>query len=138
MSAAAVSRSLRTYYAPGRAAVLDGFFARFLKPGDLAFDIGAHVGDRTAAFRRLGARAVAVEPQPPLARALYAHAELDREIPAALFSAVAQVLAWVFQLRNAMAGQGKAPCDLPELQVPPELDPQHRPAASAASAEHDE
>ncbi len=70
MSAAAVSRSLRTYYTPGRAAVLDRFFTRFLKPGDLAFDIGAHVGDRTAAFRRLGARAVAVEPQPPLARAL--------------------------------------------------------------------
>ena len=36
---------------------------------------------------------------PPLARALYAHAELDREIPAALFAAVAQVLAYVYQLR---------------------------------------
>ncbi len=46
---------------------------------------------------------------PPLARALYAHAEVDREVPAALFAAVAQVLAWVFQLRAAMAGQGSAP-----------------------------
>ncbi|MDQ6685731.1 MAG: flagellar type III secretion system protein FlhB, partial [Pseudomonadota bacterium] len=40
---------------------------------------------------------------PVLARALYAHAELDREIPAALFAAVAQVLAYVYQLRAAMS-----------------------------------
>lgn len=65
-----VGASLRTYYAPGRAALLDGFYARFLTAGDLAFDVGTHVGDRTAAFRRLGARVVAVEPQPRLARAL--------------------------------------------------------------------
>ncbi len=66
----ALGRSLRTYYAPGRAAALDAFHRRFLGPGDLAFDIGAHVGDRSASFRRLGARVVAVEPQPRLARAL--------------------------------------------------------------------
>ena len=41
---------------------------------------------------------------PVLARALYAHAELDREIPAALFAAVAQVLAYVYQLRAALRG----------------------------------
>lgn len=69
-TAAAISRSLRTYYAPGRAAALDAFHARFLGPGDLAFDIGAHVGDRAASFRRLGARVVAVEPQPRLHRVL--------------------------------------------------------------------
>ncbi|MBW8269613.1 FkbM family methyltransferase [Caldovatus aquaticus] len=69
-AAAAIGRSLRTYYAPGRAARLDAFHARFLGPGELAFDIGAHVGDRTASFRRLGARVVAVEPQPRLARLL--------------------------------------------------------------------
>lgn len=68
--AKAIGASLRTYYAPGRAALLDTFHARFLSPGDLAFDIGTHVGDRTASFRRLGARVVAVEPQPRLARAL--------------------------------------------------------------------
>jgi FkbM family methyltransferase len=68
--AKAIGRSLRTYYAPGRAAALDGFLARFLGPGELGFDVGAHVGDRTASFRRLGARAVAVEPQPRLARLL--------------------------------------------------------------------
>jgi FkbM family methyltransferase len=69
-SAAAVARSLRSYYGPGRAAALDAFQARFLGSGELGFDVGAHVGDRTASFRRLGARAVAVEPQPRLARLL--------------------------------------------------------------------
>ncbi|CAN7209881.1 flagellar biosynthesis protein FlhB [Rhizobacter sp. LjRoot28] len=65
---------------------------------------------------------------PVLARALYAHAEVDREIPAALFSAVAQVLAYVYQLRAAMAGRMAMPGVLPELNVPVELDPHHKPA----------
>jgi len=69
-NARAIGRSLRIYHAPGRAAALDAFHARFLSAGDLAFDIGAHVGDRAASFLRLGARVVAVEPQPRLARAL--------------------------------------------------------------------
>ena len=56
---------------------------------------------------------------PPLARALYAHVEIDQEIPAALFAAVAQVLAWVYQLRRAPAGT----IDPPDVLVPPELDP---------------
>ena len=64
---------------------------------------------------------------PVLARALYAHAELEREIPAALFGAVAQVLAYVYQLRAALAGQVAMPADLPELNVPEELDPHHTP-----------
>jgi flagellar biosynthesis protein FlhB len=62
---------------------------------------------------------------PPLARALYAHAEVDQEVPAALFAAVAQVLAWVYQLRASMAGRGAAPAELPALPVPDELDPHH-------------
>ena len=62
---------------------------------------------------------------PVLARALYAHAEIDREIPAALFAAVAQVLAYVYQLRAALAGRSAMPGDLPELHVPVELDPHH-------------
>lgn len=65
---------------------------------------------------------------PVLARALYAHAELDREIPVALYGAVAQVLAYVYQLRAALLGQAPMPGELPELPVPPELDPHHRPA----------
>jgi flagellar biosynthetic protein FlhB len=69
---------------------------------------------------------------PVLARALYAHTEIDREIPAALFAAVAQVLAYVYQLRAAMAGRGPEPGDLPELNVPPELDPHNKPVAGDA------
>lgn len=65
---------------------------------------------------------------PVLARALYAHARLDQEIPAALFSAVAQVLAYVYQLRAALSGTAPMPGTLPELNVPHELDP-HDPAA---------
>jgi flagellar biosynthetic protein FlhB len=63
---------------------------------------------------------------PPLARALYAHAEVDQEVPAALFGAVAQVLAWVYQLRAAMAGQGAMPAEPPALTVPEALDPHHK------------
>ncbi|MFT7723406.1 MAG: flagellar biosynthesis protein FlhB [Roseateles sp.] len=70
---------------------------------------------------------VPVLQQPVLARALYAHAELDREIPAALFGAVAQVLAYVYQLRAAMRSRDVAPPDLPHPHVPPELDPHNQP-----------
>lgn len=72
---------------------------------------------------------------PVLARALYAHTELDREIPQALFAAVAQVLAYVYQLRAAMAGRGPEPGPLPELNVPPELDPHHKKAAAPEADE---
>ncbi len=66
-----VARSLRIYYGqPARAAAMDRLYAQFIAEGDLAFDIGAHVGDRIASFRRLGARVVAVEPQPALYRTL--------------------------------------------------------------------
>lgn len=67
----AVLRSLRTYYGnrPRRVA-MDRLYGQFIHPGDLAFDVGAHVGDRVASFRRLGARVVAVEPQPALLRIL--------------------------------------------------------------------
>ena len=64
---------------------------------------------------------------PVLARALYAHSKLDQEIPAALFAAVAQVLAYVYQLRAALAGRAPQPGALPELPVPPELDPHNQP-----------
>jgi flagellar biosynthetic protein FlhB len=70
---------------------------------------------------------------PVLARALYAHAELDREIPAVLFAAVAQVLAYVYQLRAAMQGRAPMPGDLPELDVPADLDPHHDLPAEATA-----
>lgn len=76
-----VIRSLRIYYGDKpRNKALDAMHARFLKPGDLAFDVGSHVGDRVASFRRLGARAVALEPQPALARTLRILFALDREV----------------------------------------------------------
>ena len=62
---------------------------------------------------------------PPLARALYAHCDVDQEIPARLFSAVAQVLAWVYQLRAAVAGQAPMPAVDPTPVIDPELDPAH-------------
>jgi FkbM family methyltransferase len=66
-----VVRSLRIYYGRGtRRDAMDALYARFIRRGDLVFDVGAHVGDRIAAFRRLGARVVAVEPQPALVRTL--------------------------------------------------------------------
>ena len=68
--ARAIGRSLRVYYDPGRGERLDAFQRRFIGAGGLGFDIGAHVGDRTASFVRIGARALAVEPQPRLARLL--------------------------------------------------------------------
>jgi len=70
---------------------------------------------------------VPVLQSPMLARALYAHAELDREIPAALFAAVAQVLAYVYQLKTALAGRGPLPAAMPDPPVPPELDPHQKP-----------
>jgi flagellar biosynthetic protein FlhB len=63
---------------------------------------------------------------PPLARALYAHTEVDQEVPAALFATVAQVLAWVYQLRAAMEGQGAMPAVLPALAVPAGMDPHEK------------
>lgn len=60
---------------------------------------------------------------PPLARALYTHCELDQEVPARLFAAVAQVLAWVYQLRETVAS-GRNPSALPPTpEVPADLDP---------------
>ena len=60
---AGVLRSLAIYYAPGRVGRISRFYAPFVSPGDLCFDIGAHVGNRVSAWGRLGARVVAVEPQ---------------------------------------------------------------------------
>jgi FkbM family methyltransferase len=73
---APLRRSLDVYYGNAeRDAAMDALYSRFVEPGALAFDIGAHVGDRIGSFRRLGARVVALEPQPLCAaviRAIYA------------------------------------------------------------------
>jgi flagellar biosynthesis protein FlhB len=69
---------------------------------------------------------------PMLARALYAHAEIDGEIPSALYTAVAQVLAYVYQLKAAMNGKGVMPGAAPTPEVPRELDPHWKNPASEA------
>lgn len=67
----AIGRSLDLYYRDrARTARMDRLNAAFVSRGSLVFDIGAHVGDRTGSFLRLGARVVAVEPQPRLFRVL--------------------------------------------------------------------
>jgi len=67
-----IVRSLRIYYGDRQhGPAMDRLYRQFVQPGDLAFDIGAHVGDRIASFRRLGARVVAVEPQPALVKTLH-------------------------------------------------------------------
>ena len=78
-------------------------------------------------FLALKIREIAQEHQvmvlesPALARAVYYSTELDQEIPAGLYLAVAQVLAYVYQLRQYRAGKGKRPGPLPDLPIPPDL-----------------
>jgi flagellar biosynthetic protein FlhB len=62
---------------------------------------------------------------PPLARALHKHTDLGDEIPAALYTAVAEVLAYVFQLRAYRKSGGVRPKEPKNVAVPPELDPLH-------------
>ena len=61
-------RSLGIYWRPGRQRGLRRLYRPFVGPGDLVFDVGAHLGDRSVAFAGLGARVVALEPQPHVAR----------------------------------------------------------------------
>lgn len=74
-------RSLLMYYGiPGRQARMRRFYGQFIRPGDLCFDIGAHVGNRLPAWRALGARTVAVEPQPLLMETLRRRYGRDQDI----------------------------------------------------------
>ena len=58
-----LARSLLVYYAiPLRHRRMQRFYRRFIRPGDLCFDIGAHVGNRTGTWAGLGGRVIAVEP----------------------------------------------------------------------------
>lgn len=80
-----------------------------------------------AKIRELGAEHnVPLLEAPPLARALYKHTELGDEIPEALYAAVAEVLAYVFQLRSYRERGGIRPEEPRELEVPAELDPNNQ------------
>jgi flagellar biosynthetic protein FlhB len=78
-------------------------------------------------FLALKIREVAQENQvlllesPALARSVYYSTEIDQEIPAGLYLAVAQVLAYVYQLKQFRSGKGKRPTPLPDLPIPPDL-----------------
>jgi len=83
------------------------------------------VGAIALKIREVGAEhAVPVLEAPPLARALYKHAELDAEIPSALYNAVAEVLAYIYQLANWRQAGGVYPVPPRDLSVPPELVPE--------------
>ena len=71
---AGLARSFVLYRArPWRQRERIAFYRRFVKPGDLCFDVGAHLGNHTAAWLTLGARVVAIEPQPDFATFLQRH-----------------------------------------------------------------
>ena len=64
-SAAGLARSLIIYYSrPHRIGLTGRFYGQFAGPGDVVFDIGGHVGNRSRALRRTGAKVVTLEPQP--------------------------------------------------------------------------
>ena len=90
-----IIRSLRIYYGSQRdRAAMGRLYARFIKPGDLVFDVGSHVGDRIAAFRRLGARVIACEPQPALItllRLIYGRDKTIKIVPVAVGRAIGQI-----------------------------------------------
>jgi flagellar biosynthetic protein FlhB len=78
--------------------------------------------------------AIPVLQSPMLARALYANAELDQDIPASLYTAVAQVLAYIYRLKAALRGDGPMPGEPPLPDVPPELDPLSKVVANVTPA----
>ena len=67
---------------------------------------------------------------PPLARALHKHTELGDAIPEALYTAVAEVLAYVYQLKRYQKQGGARPIEPESLPVPAALDPANKPAAA--------
>jgi flagellar biosynthetic protein FlhB len=60
---------------------------------------------------------------PPLARALYHHAAVDQQIPAALYTAVAEVMAYIYQLNQFIAEGGLPPQAPGTIDVPEGMDP---------------
>jgi len=79
--AAGIARSLAVYRGrPGHGRGLAKLYRAFVEPGDLVFDVGAHVGDRIAAFRAIGCRVVALEPNVRLHRVLQLLHGRDREV----------------------------------------------------------
>ncbi|MCL6466925.1 MAG: flagellar type III secretion system protein FlhB, partial [Ralstonia sp.] len=81
-----------------------------------------------AKIRELGTEhKIPILEAPPLARALYRHTEIGHQIPEALYAAVAEVLAYVYQLRRLHQVGGRVPVRPTDLPVPAELDPGPQP-----------
>ncbi len=83
------------------------------------------MGEIALKIRQIGAEnGVLMLEAPPLARALYRHADIDQEIPSGLYAAVAEVLAYVYQLTNWRQVGGTYPMPPREIVVPAELVPE--------------
>lgn len=84
--------------------------------------IAKGMGSIAQKIRQIGAEnGVPLLEAPPLARSLYKHTEIDAEIPAGLYEAVASVLAYVYQLSHWKTAGGQYPVPPRDLDVPPEL-----------------
>jgi FkbM family methyltransferase len=102
LALSSLHRSLDVYYGDReRDEAMDRLYARFVGKDSLAFDIGSHVGDRIAAFRRLGARVVALEPQPDCARVLAALYGADRDVALVAKACAASAGRLTFRINTA-------------------------------------
>lgn len=99
---------------------------KYDESGNAAPTVLAKGGDHVAAKIREVADhyEIPVLQLPPLTRAIYYSTEIGEEIPQALYMAVAQVLAYVFQMKQHKAGKVKKPNKITKVDVPPELDPE--------------
>jgi FkbM family methyltransferase len=95
---AGLARSIAIYdLKPGQAARLDRLYRNLVGPGDLCLDVGAHLGNRTRSFRRLGARVVAVEAEPWLAARL--HRRFAGDPAVSVVAAAVDAVAGIVELR---------------------------------------
>jgi len=90
-----LARSLFLYHTiPGRQKRLRKLYRQFVSTGDLVFDLGAHVGNRTRAFNALGCRVIAVDPHPDcvrILRTLFGHSPRIDILPSAVSETVGRV-----------------------------------------------
>ena len=94
-----------------------------IKRSTAPFVIAKGVDDVAFKIREIArSHDITIVSAPPLARAIYHTTKLDQQIPEGLFTAVAQILAYVFQLRQYQKGRGRKPIPIPLNQpIPDEL-----------------
>jgi FkbM family methyltransferase len=102
-----LARSLAIYHGiPLRPKRLRRLYAGFVRPGDLVFDVGAHVGNRVRGLAALGCRVVAVEPQPDFARllrAMFARSPQVVVVEAAVTDRVGRASLWISERNPTVA-----------------------------------